>query len=187
MRLCVFVLALALAGADVRAAESADARRIALDEEVKLHRLLEPDGGGEIIASQSFAVVLPAPSAAYFLSTRITDEHGLPRVAFRVLDAEGATLQILTPADHWSSFEGVDAVAFRDMSGDGIPDVTVITSWTTGIGPEGVVPFRAAAIFVFEPDAGAFREAPQLLVGAQPLHLQTIPRIQAFVEATRGE
>ena len=42
--------------------------------------------------------------------------------------AQGGTLQILVPSERWSSFEGVSAVAFRDMSGDGIADITTIAS-----------------------------------------------------------
>ncbi len=167
-------------------AATPDAHRIPLEVAVKLHLLLSPEGA-EMIAPQSFAVALPLEGSAYFVSTQVNDQHDLPKLAYRVLDAEGATLQTLVPSESWSSFEGVNAVAFRDMTGDGQPDITAIASWTTGIGPEGVVPFHSAVVFAFEPETGRFREAPELLLGVSPMYTSSIDRVQAYIEAKREE
>jgi len=166
------------------AAESASSSRIPMDNGVMLHSKLAPEEV-EIIVPQSFVVALPVPGAHYFVSAQVTDEHGLPKVEFRILDAEGATLQTLAPTETWSSFEGVLAVAFRDMNGDGIPDITVITSWTTGIGPEGVVPFHAASLYLFDSDAGHYVVDTALLKDALPLYTQSIDHISAYIEGTR--
>ncbi len=163
-----------------------EALRIPMEEGLRLHALLVAEGA-ELLAPHSFAVELPLEGSAWFVSTQVTDEHQLPMVAYRVLDAEGATLQILVPSESWSSFEGVSAVAFRDMSGDGLADVTTITSWTTGIGPQGALPFHSACVFVFEPETGRYRAAPELLLAASPIHTSSIDRVQAYIEGRRAE
>jgi hypothetical protein len=69
-------------------AATPDASRIPMERALELHEGLGPQGL-EIIAGHSFVVSLPSPGSAYFVSTRAIDEHQLPRVVFRVLDAQG--------------------------------------------------------------------------------------------------
>lgn len=55
------------------------------------------------------------------------------------------------PLEHYPNsvgmFDGVEAVGFHDIDGDGAKDVIVIVNYVTGAGPQGMIPRKIIRIF----------------------------------------
>ena len=113
--------------------------------------------------SQSFHIVSDQPGLRdTYLVTVSADLHP-PSVhdwqmsaSFVLIDRVGGAKTVLPqhPVMNWSAYE-VEAVAFRDVRGDGSRAILIDVQGVTGIGENGATPFDVWAVYV--PGAGGFR------------------------------
>lgn len=87
------------------------------------------------------------------------------------LPANGEIVNSWTP-------DGLKAVSFPDLDGDGYADVMVIAEYMTGIGPDGAKPFPVASIYRNKKDH--FELDAKLSAAATTKQIATISELRKF-------
>ena len=99
-----------------------------------------------VLREHTFWVELPQCGACLFVP--IQDLQGSPELSFHLIRDGHITYSMPQPEHdfNWSPF-GVLAVAFTDLDSDGNDDITILSEYVTGIGPQGAVPFPGISIY----------------------------------------
>ena len=106
-----------------------------------------------------------------------------------VLLGQGHVRHVLVdhPANAWA-VDSVDAVALRDVDGDGVSDLIAIVSAMSGAGPGGAQAFAVAGFWLGTKD-GTFRADPRALSqlsGLRKITVRSVTRkLQAHYRSTR--
>jgi len=161
--------------------------RLVTSEEADLLQGALKDLGGVVVREQSFRVDLPLPDARFVIAWRHTQTYDEPPFEYLLVSGGGAVLQRLAPAAYWDHFEGVAAVAFSDMNGDGHGDLTFILTWMTGIGAGGTREFPAASLYTFDTTTQRYLAASELLASAPFEATTSISSIREYLKANANK
>ncbi len=106
------------------------------------------NNGLDVITEQSFDVELENFGQVTFVTGSI-EEDGLYKLKLYLIDGNGKVLYEFPDfyGNTWPMFFEVWSVAFDDLNGDGLKDVTAIASYMTGIGPTGAQEFPVAGVY----------------------------------------
>ncbi len=112
---------------------------------------------GDLVPEQSFTVDFAGYGRVTFATYHDLD-NSPPNVHFYLL-RDGKVIHELPDfyGNQLWAFDEVDAVAFRDVNGDGLKDILIIAEYITGAGPGGAEPFRVIDVF-FRGESGFYRE-----------------------------